>query len=188
MSEWVKVVQSCPSLCNPVDYTVHRILQARILEWVAFPFSRGSSQSRDRTQVSRIAGRFFTSWVIKEERSNKEVDTLPCLLAANLHGIFPDEVRNGDLTSYFSLHLSFWNFEWNFSMLQASNELSNFSPFIFLFFKPLTTILFISSSLIQRKAEWNLLNKGWQESKHLLIAIQFPDIPVFAQDYAIMCK
>ena len=42
----VKVAQSCPTLCNPMDYTVHGILQARILEWVAFPFSRGSS-SRD---------------------------------------------------------------------------------------------------------------------------------------------
>ena len=40
--------------------TVHGILQARILEWVAFPFSRGSSQPRDQTQVSQIAGRFFT--------------------------------------------------------------------------------------------------------------------------------
>ena len=45
----VKVVQSCLILCNPMDYTVHGILQARILEWVAFPFSRGS---RDRTQGS----------------------------------------------------------------------------------------------------------------------------------------
>ena len=44
-----------------IDYTVHGILQARILEWVAFPFSRGSSQPGDRTQVSCIAGRFFTS-------------------------------------------------------------------------------------------------------------------------------
>ena len=44
-----------------VDYAVHGILQARILEWVAFPFSRGSSQPRDRTQVSCIASRFFTS-------------------------------------------------------------------------------------------------------------------------------
>ena len=42
----VKVTQSCPTLCNPRDYTVHGILQARILEWVAFPFSRGSSQPR----------------------------------------------------------------------------------------------------------------------------------------------
>ena len=48
-------------LCDPMDYTVHGILQARILEWVAFPFSRGSSQPRDRTQVCCIAGRFFTS-------------------------------------------------------------------------------------------------------------------------------
>ena len=37
----VKVTQSCPTLCDPMDYTVHRILQARILEWVAFPFSGG---------------------------------------------------------------------------------------------------------------------------------------------------
>ena len=43
----VKVAQSCLTLCDPMDYTVHGILQARILEWVAFPFSRGSSQSRD---------------------------------------------------------------------------------------------------------------------------------------------
>ena len=42
----VKVTQSCPTLCNPMDYTVRGILQARILEWVAFPFSRGSSQPR----------------------------------------------------------------------------------------------------------------------------------------------
>ena len=49
----VKVTQSSPTLCNLMDYTVHRILQARILKWVAFPFSRGSSQPRGRTQVSR---------------------------------------------------------------------------------------------------------------------------------------
>ena len=39
--------QSCLTLCEPMDYTIHGILQARILEWVAFPFSRGSSQPRD---------------------------------------------------------------------------------------------------------------------------------------------
>ena len=49
-----------------MDCIVHGILQARILEWVAFPFSRESSQPRDQTQVSRIAGRFFTSWAIRE--------------------------------------------------------------------------------------------------------------------------
>ena len=57
----VKVTQSCPSLCDPMDYTVHGILQARILEWIAFPFSRGSSQPMDLNQVSCIVGGFFTS-------------------------------------------------------------------------------------------------------------------------------
>ena len=62
----VKVVQSCQTLCDPMDYTVHGISKARILEWVAFPFSRGSSQPRNQTQVSHIAGRFFTSWATRE--------------------------------------------------------------------------------------------------------------------------
>ena len=61
----MKVAQSCLTLCNLKDYTVHGIHQARILEWVAFPFSRGFSQPRDQTQVSRIAGRFLTIWAIR---------------------------------------------------------------------------------------------------------------------------
>ena len=60
-TEEVEVAQSCPAVCNPVDCTVHGILQARVLEWVAIPFSRGSSQPRNQTQVSCIAGRFFTN-------------------------------------------------------------------------------------------------------------------------------
>ena len=55
----VKVAQLCLTLCDPMDYTVHGTLQARILEWVAFPLSGGSSQPRDRTEVSHIAGEFF---------------------------------------------------------------------------------------------------------------------------------
>ena len=63
----VKAAQSCPTRCDPMEnYTVHGILQARILEWVAFPFSRGSSQPRDQTQVSCIAGGFFISWATRE--------------------------------------------------------------------------------------------------------------------------
>ena len=70
----VQVSQSCPTLCNPIDYTVHGILQARILEWVAFPFSRGSSQPKDQTRVSCIAGRFFINWAIREAcRRRKEI-------------------------------------------------------------------------------------------------------------------
>ena len=59
--EKVKVTQLCPAFCDPMDYTVHGILQAKILEWVAIPFSRGTFPTQDRTQVSCIAGRFFTT-------------------------------------------------------------------------------------------------------------------------------
>ena len=67
----VSVVQSCLTLCDPMDCTlpgswVHEILQARILEWVAIPFSRGSPQPRDQTQVSHTAGGFFTIWATRE--------------------------------------------------------------------------------------------------------------------------
>ena len=61
----VRVTQLCPTLCNPMDYIFHGILQARILEWVAFPFPRGSSQHRDWTQGSCIV-EFFISWATRE--------------------------------------------------------------------------------------------------------------------------
>ena len=68
----VLVDQSCLTICNPMNCSppgssVHGILQARILEWVAIPFSRGSSQTRDQTQVCCIAGRFFTIWATRED-------------------------------------------------------------------------------------------------------------------------
>ena len=68
---WVIVAQSCLTLWDRMDCSlpgsfVHGILQARILEWAAISFSRGSSWPRDRTQVSYIAGRFFTIWATRE--------------------------------------------------------------------------------------------------------------------------
>ena len=63
---WVKITQLYLTLCDPMDYTVHGLLQARIVAWVTCLFSRGSSQLRDWTQVSCIVGGFFTSWAIKE--------------------------------------------------------------------------------------------------------------------------
>ena len=71
-------LQSCPTLCDPMDCrppgsSVHGILQAGILEWVVMPFSRGSSQPRDQTQVSHIAGRFFTI------RATRKADLKVCL-------------------------------------------------------------------------------------------------------------
>ena len=75
LHSWMKVkrlvAQSCSTLCKPMDCSppdssVHGILQAQILEWVAMPSSRGSSQPRDQTQVSHISGRFFTVWAPRE--------------------------------------------------------------------------------------------------------------------------
>ena len=66
-----KVAEACLTLCDPMDCSppnssIHGLLQARILEWVAVPFSKGSSQPRDWTQVSYIAGGFFTIWATRE--------------------------------------------------------------------------------------------------------------------------
>ena len=65
------VTQSCLTLCDPVDCSppgssVHGILQARVLEWVAIFFSRGYSQARDQTQLSHTAGRLFNHWATRE--------------------------------------------------------------------------------------------------------------------------
>ena len=88
-------LQSCPTLgdplgCSPPGSSVHRILQARILEWVSIPSSRGCSQSRDRTQVfhtSYIASGFFTHWAIWETLKDR-------LVAAK--GSRLEEVENGN--------------------------------------------------------------------------------------------
>ena len=70
----VLVALLCPTLCDPMDCSlpgssVHGILQARILEWVAMPSSRASSQPRDQTQVSHIAGRFSTIWATRKAQT-----------------------------------------------------------------------------------------------------------------------
>ena len=71
------VAKFCPTLCDPVNYSVpgssvHGIFQARILEWVAVSFSRGSSWLRDQAQVSCTTGRFFTVWITRKlEKINK---------------------------------------------------------------------------------------------------------------------
>ena len=70
-ARYVLVSQLCPTLCDPMDCSlpgssVHGILQARILEWVAIPSPRKSSLPRDQTWVSCIAGRFFTIWATRE--------------------------------------------------------------------------------------------------------------------------
>ena len=73
-----KSLQSCLTLCNPMycslpDSSIHGIFQARILEWGAVSFSRRPSQPRDWTRVSRIVGRRFTIWAIREAPQNKRI-------------------------------------------------------------------------------------------------------------------
>ena len=79
-----------PTLCDPVDCSlpgssVHGILQARVLEWVAISCSRGSSQLRDRTLVSWIAGRHFTLWATREVLLNIKVKSKATNLLGKKH-------------------------------------------------------------------------------------------------------
>ena len=84
-----KLLSHVPALCDSMDYTVHGILQARILEWVAFPFSRGSSQPKDRTQVSCITGGFFISWATREAQQYWSGYPIPSLVDLPDPGIEP---------------------------------------------------------------------------------------------------
>ena len=68
-----------PHELYPISSSVHEILQARILEWVAMSFSRGSSRPRDQTQVSCIVGRCFTTWATREVLKKHYVSKIPFL-------------------------------------------------------------------------------------------------------------
>ena len=86
----VLVTQSCPTLCNPMDCSPpgssdHGIFQARILEWVAMPTSRGSCRPRDQTWVSCTAGRFFTIWATKLSNLEGNVLASPSAIHTNIH-------------------------------------------------------------------------------------------------------
>ena len=77
VAKWSEVAQSCPTLCDPMDCSlsgssVYGIFQARVLEWIAISFSRGSSRPRNWTQVSCIAGRRFTVWATREAQVARE--------------------------------------------------------------------------------------------------------------------
>ena len=72
--KWSELAQLCLTLCDPVDppgSSIHGIHQARVLEWVAISFSRGSSRPRNRTQVSHIAGRRFNLWATRDAHTEE---------------------------------------------------------------------------------------------------------------------
>ena len=103
----VKAAQSCLTPCDPMDYIVLGILQARILEWVAFPFSRGSCQPRDQTQVSRIAGRSFTSWATRETFGQRLISSLLNKLRVTHENIELSALANWQNMQHIFSHLQF---------------------------------------------------------------------------------
>ena len=103
---WVKVVQPCPTPrnpmgCSPPGSSVHGVLQARIVEWIAMPFSRGSSQPRGCAPVSRTAGRFFTVWATREASKKTDLSQITCRSSAELyvHAVQSGALRVGELQS-----------------------------------------------------------------------------------------
>ena len=100
VKEKVVVTQSYPTLCNPMDCSppdssVQGILQARILEWVAIPFSRGSSWPRAWTRVSCVASRFFTIWAIgKSQGSYKQTKAVTAIIYKGLLQVNKKKANN----------------------------------------------------------------------------------------------
>ena len=93
------VVQLCPTLCEPMDWSPsdssdYGIFQARVLEGVAISFSRGSSQPRDWTQVSCIVGRLFTLWATREARM---IDGSPSKETLQIVGVSGEKEREKEI-------------------------------------------------------------------------------------------
>ena len=85
-----KVAQSCPTLCDPIDCSlsgssIYGIFQARVLEWIAISFSRGSPLPRNRTWVSRIAGWRFTFWATREAPEDRHYPEGPRMPMPSKH-------------------------------------------------------------------------------------------------------
>ena len=90
--------------CSPPGSSVHGILQARILEWVATPFSRGSPRPRDQTRVSHLAGRFFTIWATREALSAWQVLNTHSRLSYTLTQSKPRLLMSHKIYSNYKLH------------------------------------------------------------------------------------
>ena len=174
----VKVAQSCPTLCDPMDYMVHGILQARKLEWVAFSFSRGSSQPRDWTQVSCIAGGFFTSWATREpwecreEWLNKDEALLACSPTAHILLCGPVPNRPGTSTCP-------WLGDWNYN--STSSNSTTVCGFLWFFPNTCTKCAHIHtrSCFVY---EWNLYS-------HTIFETYFPllSLSLFNTMFATLC-
>ena len=147
----VLVAQSDPTLCNPIDCSpphssICGILQARILEWVAIPFSRGSSPFRDQTRVSCIAGRFFTVWATRKAPDNTYIVLKYCLIFIPQNSLHQSREL---INFYFISHQKFYEISKKWCIL------------VFIF------ISLLSSSILERlihKKKWS--NRQKDEGKN----------------------
>ena len=113
--KWSEVAQSCLTLCDSMDCSpsgsfVHGIFQAIVLEWIALSFSRGSSQPRDWTQVSRIVDRRFTIWATREVQSGSPREGTQRLSVASAKTLSMD---NEDVVYIYNGILFNHKKEWN---------------------------------------------------------------------------
>ena len=129
-----KVTQLCLTLCDPMDYIVHGIFQARIVEWVAVPFSRTSSQPRYQTHVSSIAGRFFTSWG-QEDVSGIPSSCVRGIGKCPLGGKISWLRTTGLIPSYLLRELAVLLIPFSFPLPSTSTPLNSycFKKFLFIF-------------------------------------------------------
>ena len=140
----------------------HGILQARILEWVAFHFSRGSSQPRDPTQVSRIAGGFFTSWATREAQECWSAQPIPSPADLPDSGIEPGPpaLQEDSLPTELPGRLYSWFYK------NITSPFMTYCDFVFIFWEILYILdffgfvylkIFLSQNL--EKIIWKSLNK-----------------------------
>ena len=129
MIQFSSVAQSCPTLCNPVDCSlpgssVHWIFQAIVLEWIAISFSRGSSQPRDWTQVSRIVDRRFTVWATREVQNRQP--TKSYCKHGELYSIFMQASHWKIINNYLGIRGTWKNF-WLIVNTQIKSPTETFS-------------------------------------------------------------
>ena len=123
-----EVAQLCPTLCDPMDcnllgFSIHRILQARILEWIAISLSRGSSRPRDRTRVSHIGGRRFNLWATREAKVvcsvqfsrsvNTKIRLIIFFAAKDGEALYSQQKQDQELTVAQIMNSLLQNSDWN---------------------------------------------------------------------------
>ena len=169
--------------CSPLGSSVHGILQARILEWGAIPFSRGSSQTRDQTQVSCIAGRFFTAWA---KKIKDKIILFQSILSSSSKLRKKKKRKTFQKSSHYNLDkvmLIWWNWQWAQEMESdpitswqiEGEKLEAVTDFIFLGSK--ITVDGAWSHEIKR-----LLQLGWKAMTNL---VQFPVVSHSLQPHGL---